>query len=141
MEEFDFNFLADALGGAFDDDHGAVWEMADALFRVAAGGGDFDGEGFAGEIFGAEGEAEVVDVEDVDTFGGGDFVEVEIVGTDEAFILLCEVDEAVVNRGAVEGVGEDGDVGEFDTFEFVDNVEAEAGAGALFAVFAVGEEL
>ena len=113
-DEFDFDFLVDASVGVVDDDHGTIWEMANALFGAAAGAGDFKKESFAGEVFLADGEGEIVDIEDIDMLGGGSAIKVVIVGKDEAIVLLGEVNKTVVDRGVVELVVVNGDGGELD---------------------------
>lgn len=81
-EELDFNFFADALAGMIDDHHGAVFEIGDALVDTTTGGDDFYLDPFAGKIFVAEDKRQLVQVQRIDMLGGGDFLEVKIVGQD-----------------------------------------------------------
>ena len=139
--EFDIDFLAEVGFAVVDNDHGAVFEIGDALAGVAAGGDDFDASAFAWEVFVAEGEGELAETEDFDLLGGGDFFEVEVIGEDEAAVGFGEFEKAVVDGGVVEGVAVDGEVEEGDALEFADGVKTGASAGAFVVIFAVGEEL
>ena len=141
----DFDFLIDFVAGAFDDDHGAILKVADALGGAFAGLDDADFHGFSGEDDGFDGVSDGVDVDDGDAAEAGDFVEVEIVGDDAAVFLLGEGDEFLVDAFGFGDVGE-GAVpeAEFELghgLELFEDFEAAASAGSFEAVAGVGDGL
>lgn len=81
----------------FDDDHGAVVKIADALSVLAAFFDHGDLNRFAGEDCRSEGKGEFVDVEDADFLDRCDPVQVEIVADKVAADGFGEFDEAGVD--------------------------------------------
>lgn len=73
--------------------------------------------------------------------GSGDFLEIIIVGEDEAAIGLREGEELIVDRSVVEVVAKQDSVEKDHAFELADGIEAGTGPGALVGIFAIGQEL
>lgn len=141
LDEFDFDLLINAVAGVVDDYHHAIRHVGYALVRVATGGGDFDFGVLARKVLCLEGESEFVEIKDVDLLSLGNFLEVIIVGEDEAAVGFGKFKEAVVDWGTVELVFDDGGIKIDYSFELADGFEAGAGAGALERVLTVSEKL
>src|SRR5258708_17082089 len=93
----DVHVLADQLARIVHHHHGAVVEIGDALVVLLAFFQDEDAHGLAGKHDGLEGVGQFVDVEHFHALELGDFVEVEIVGDDLAFIHLRQFDQFEVD--------------------------------------------
>ena len=138
----DVDGLADHLARIVDHDHGSVIEVGDSLVVLFAFFQDEDPHNFAGEDDGLEGVCEFVDVEDGDALQLGDFVEIEIVGDDFAFVKLGEFDELEVDfADAGKIVFDDLDLNGGGFLEALEDVETTASAIALEGVGGIGDEL
>jgi hypothetical protein len=141
----EFDFLIDFVAGAFNDDHGAVLEVTDALGGAFAVFDDADFHGFAGKGDGLERFGDGVDVDDADAAEAGDFVEVVVVGDDATALLLGEEDELLIDAFGFRDVGE-GAIPEAEFkfghgFELFEDIQATAATGAFEAVAGVGDGL
>ena len=132
------------LAAAFDDDHRAVFQVADALPRLFARLDDADLDAFARQEHGLERIGDVVEVDDGDVVQLGDLVQVVVVGDELALEVLGQGNELQVDRlagelgqVAVEDLQVDGRIGP----QAVEDVEPAAAAAAAFAVAAVGDRL
>ena len=85
--------LADHLAGVVDDHHGAVIEIGDALVVFFSFFQNEDAHDLAGQNDGLKRVGQFVDVEHGHALQLGDFVEIEVVGEDLAFVELGQFDE------------------------------------------------
>lgn len=134
-------FAPDEWTSVLGDDHGSVGEEADGLIGILAGFDEFEAEGFARRGGRAEGDRDVVEVDDGDVVDGGDAGEAGVGRHDHGVHGAAHVDEHGIDAFAGCGGFVDGDVEAGGALEFGDDVEAAAAAGAFAGVFAVGELL
>src|SRR5208282_2056546 len=134
--------LADHLARVIDDHHGAVIEIGDALVVFFAFLQDEYPHHFAWQNDRLERVGQFVDIEHGYALELGDFVEVEVVGDDLAFIELGQFNELHIdfaNTGEVVFHNLDLDGSSF--LETLQNVEAAASAIAFERIGGIGHQL
>lgn len=140
-DEFNFNFLTDTVASIINNDHSPVAKIGDTLMRITTGRDNLDTGVFAGKIFAAESEGEFIKIKDINMLGLSNFLQIVIISENETMIRFSELHEAIIDRGVVELVADDGGVEVDDSFQLTNGFETGAGAGALLVILAVGEEL
>ena len=125
-----------------DDDHRAVFEVADRLAFVLAGFDEVDLDRLAHHEFGAEGLGEEVEVEPLHAVKLGHLAEVVVGGEELGAHRLGEEDELGVDIGALADLAlGHADVEVLEAAKFVEDVEPAAAAGLLVGVGRIGDRL
>lgn len=140
-DEFDLDFLTDTVASIINDDHSPVAKISDTLMRITTGRDNLDTGVFARKIFAAESEGEFIKIEDVDMLGLSNFLQIVIISENETMIRFSELHEAIIDRGVVELIADDGGVEVNDSLQLTNGFETGAGASTFLVILAVGEEL
>src|SRR3984893_4141328 len=138
----DVDGLANHLARVIDDHHGAVIEIGNALVVLFSFLQDEHPHNFARQNDGLERVGQFVDVEHGHTLQLRDFIEVEVVGDDLAFIQLGQFDELHIDfADAGEVIFHDLDLDRSRFLETLQDVEAAAAAIAFERVGGIGHQL
>src|SRR5208282_2128989 len=134
--------LANHFARVINDDHSAVIEIGDALVVLFSFFKNKYAHDFAREDDGLERVGQFVDVQHGHTLELGDFIEVEVVGDDLAFVKLGQFDELHIDfADAGEIVFHDLDLDRSRFLQTLQDIEATASAIAFERVGGIGHQL